>query len=140
MDMGVDPYLIAPTFLLGIGQRLVRKICKDSRKEILLEEKLKERITKDIEEIPSSIRKSIKIPSHIYQGVPSPKCPQGFKGRMGVYEIFSNSREMEKLIVTNPIEADIFKEARRQGMLTIHEDALIKLLDGEISIEEIDVI
>ena len=140
MDMGVDPYLIAPTFLLGIGQRLVRKICKDSRKEILLEGKLKERITKDIEEIPSSIRKSIKIPSHIYQGVPSPKCPQGFKGRMGVYEIFSNSREMEKLIVTNPIEADIFKEARRQGLLTMHEDALIKLLDGEISVEEIDVI
>lgn len=140
MDMGIDSYLIAPTFLLSIGQRLVRKICKDSRKEIPLEGKLKERIMKDVEGISPSIRKGIKIPSHIYQGIPSSKCPQGFKGRIGAYEIFSNSREMEKLIVENPIEADILKEARRQGMITMHEDALIKLLDGEISIEEIDAI
>ncbi len=140
MDMGVDPYLIAPTFLLAIGQRLVRRFCADSKKEIPVTGKLKEKIHRLFMDIPQEVKKNLKIPEHIYQGLPTPSCPQGFRGRVGVYEIFSNSKEMERLIVSNPIEANIFDEARRQGMLTMKEDALIKLLDGEISIEEIDVI
>ena len=140
MDMGVDPYLIAPTFLLAIGQRLVRRFCADSKKEIPVTGKLKEKIHRLFMDIPQEVKKNLKIQEHIYQGLPTPSCPQGFRGRVGVYEIFSNSKEMERLIVSNPIEANIFDEARRQGMLTMKEDALIKLLDGEISIEEIDVI
>lgn len=138
VDMGVDPYLIAPTFLLAVGQRLVRKLCKDSTREVPITGKLKEKINKEMADMPLSIKKSLKIPSHIYQGIPSPKCPQGFRGRTGVFETLSNTKELEKIILTNSFEDEIFKEARRQERLTMREDALIKLFEGKISLEELD--
>ena len=138
MDMGIDPYLISPTFLLAIGQRLVRKLCKDSVKEIPIEGKLKEKITKELAGIPLQVKESLKIPEFVYQGVPSPSCPQGSKGRIGVFEILSNTNELENIILENPNEGGVFKEFRRQGGLTMREDALIKILKGDISIDELD--
>lgn len=138
IDMGIDPYLIAPTLLLSIGQRLVRTLCKGSTEEIIIDAKLKERIDLELAEVPDEIKKTIKIPANIYQGIPSPSCPQGSKGRMGVFEVLSKTKELEKVIITNPNEQDIMKEFRRQGMVTMKEDAVIKLLDGVIGIDELN--
>ena len=88
--------------------------------------------------IPSQIKESLKIPEFVYQGVPSQSCPQGSKGRIGVFEILSNTKELEKIILENPNEGEVFKEFRHQGGLTMREDALIKILKGDISIDELD--
>lgn len=136
IDMGVDPFLIAPTLLLAIAQRLVRTLCPDSRKEIPVAGAVKERIEKEMMDIPLEIKKNFKIPDKIYQGIPSAVCPQGAKGRIGVFEILRKTPELENIILTNPAEPEIMKEARRQNMFTIREEGLSKLFNGVIGFEE----
>lgn len=138
IDMGVDPFLIAPTLLMSIGQRLVRTLCPDSRKGIDFIGSTKDKILKEIKDLPPGLQEKFKIPDKIYQGIPSSVCPQGFRGRIGVFEILMKSSHLENIILTNPIETEIFKEARRQGMLTMKESAILKLFNGEIGIDEVD--
>ncbi|TSD02049.1 MAG: putative type II secretion system protein E [Parcubacteria group bacterium Athens0714_24] len=136
VDMGVDPFLIAPTILLAIGQRLARTLCPDSKKEIPLLGAAREKIEKEIADIPENIRKNIKTPDRIYQGVPSATCPKGARGRIGIFEILRKSPELENIILNKPIDVEIMKEARRQGMYTMREQGLMKLFEGIISFEE----
>jgi len=136
IDMGVDPFLIAPTLLLAIAQRLVRTLCPDSKKEIPLTGAIKERVEKEMMDIPLEIKKNFKIPDKIYQGIPSAVCPQGAKGRVGVFEILRKTPELENIILTNPAESEIMKEARKQGMFTIREEGLVRLFNGTIGFEE----
>lgn len=138
VDMGVEPFLIAPTLLLAIGQRLVRTLCPDSKKEIDFSGPIKEKILKDIKDLSPAIKDKFKIPEKVYQGVPSGTCPQGFKGRIGVFEILAKTPQLENIIFTNPIDAEIFKEARRQGMMTMKESGILRFFKGEIGIEEIN--
>lgn len=138
VDMGVEPFLIAPTLLLAIGQRLVRTLCPDSKKEIDFSGPVKEKILKDIKDLPPAVKDKFKIPDRVYQGVPSGTCPQGFKGRLGVFEILTKTPQLENIIFTNPVDAEIFKEARRQGMMTMKEAGILRFFNGEIGIEEIN--
>ncbi len=138
IDMGVEPFLIAPTLLLAIGQRLVRTLCPDSKKEIDFSGPVKEKILKDIKDLSPAIKDKFKIPEKVYQGVPSGTCPRGFKGRIGVFEILAKTPQLENIIFTNPIDAEIFKEARRQGMMTMKESGILRFFKGEIGIEEIN--
>jgi type IV pilus assembly protein PilB len=138
VDMGVDPFLLAPTILLAIAQRLVRTLCSDSRKEIPVLGPVKERVEKEMVDIPATIKRAIKIPEKIYQGLPSASCPQAARGRTGVFEILKRTPELENIILTNPVEAEIMKEGRRQGMLTMREEGLLKLFKGTIGFEELD--
>ena len=136
VDMGIDPYLIAPTLLMVIGQRLVRKLCPDSRKEKILEGAFKEIAQNELKNIPEEARKKIISFDRIYEGVSSPSCPMGSKGRMGIFEVMHKTPTMENIILTKPSEQDVMKELRKQGMTTIKEDGLIKTLNGLISFDE----
>lgn len=136
VDMGGDPFLIAPTVLLAIAQRLVRTLCPDSKKEIPMTAVVRARIEKEMADIPPEIKKQFKIPDKIYQGIPSAVCPQGAKGRTGVFEILKKTPELENIILTNPVDLEIMKEARRQNMFTIREEGLLKLFNGAIGFEE----
>lgn len=138
IDMGVDPFLIAPTLLLSIGQRLTRMLCTDSKKGIPFTGTIKERISRELEGLPINLKKNFKMPEEIYQGVPSATCAQGSRGRAGVFEILIKTPQLENVILANPTEPEIAKESRRQGMLTMKEAGILKLLKGEIGIEEID--
>ncbi|MCK6462380.1 MAG: GspE/PulE family protein [Candidatus Pacebacteria bacterium] len=136
IDMGVDPFLIAPTLLMAIGQRLVRSLCSDSRNEVALDRAMKEMINHEIKNMPEEARGKFKLPEKIYEGAISPTCPRGTKGRIGVFEVLYKTPELESIILNNPVEPEIMKEARRQGMLTMKEDGLMKMLNGAISFEE----
>ncbi len=138
VDMGIDPYLIPPTLRLAIAQRLLPTLCPDSRKPIPFKDTIKARFEKEIAEIPESTRKLIKLPAEIYEPFPSPRCPRGTMGRIAVYEVLKITKEMEQIILTNPTEPPIFKEARKQGMITMREDGIIKLLSGMIGYEELE--
>lgn len=138
VDMGVDPFLIAPTLVLAIGQRLVRTLCPDSRKNIPIVGVVKEKIEKELSGMPPAVKKSVKIPDSIYQGIPSSACPQGAKGRTGVFEVLERTSQLENIILSNPVEPEIFKEARRQEMITMREDALLKVLEGAVGLEELN--
>ncbi|OGF84983.1 hypothetical protein A2Z63_02585 [Candidatus Giovannonibacteria bacterium RIFCSPLOWO2_02_44_8] len=137
IDMGVEPYLIPPTLNLAIAQRLVRTLCQDSKKAMPLTGALKERIDNELKEISPEERKKIVYPKEIYQALPSATCPKGTSGRMAVFEVLAMSPELEKIILKSPTETDITAEARRQGMLTMREDGIMKVLQGKIGVEEL---
>jgi type IV pilus assembly protein PilB len=137
IDMGVDPFLIAPTLALAIGQRLVRTLCPESRRELKVEGSVKERLEKELAELPESVRRKIKMPREIYQALPSGTCPQGTRGRTAVFEVLSMTPELEALILKRPTESEILKEARRQGMITMREDGILKVLEGKVGFEEL---
>lgn len=137
IDMGVDPYLIAPTLSLAIGQRLVRTLCADSRDEIPVEGTVKEALTREIDGMPEEFRKHIKLPKAIYRGKPSANCPKGTRGRIAVFEVLSMTKELEKIVLENPAGSAIEAEAKRQGMITLRQDGILKVLDGKIGLEEL---
>ncbi|QQG45676.1 MAG: type II/IV secretion system protein [Candidatus Sungiibacteriota bacterium] len=139
IDMGVDPFLIPPTLILAAAQRLVRKLCPDSRKKIKLSGKIKDMVTRETEEAPAETREEIKKinASEIYQAETSPTCPKGTSGRTGIFEILSMTPELEKIILTSPSESKILEEAKRQGTSTMKQDGLVKVLKGIISLEDL---
>ena len=137
IDMGVDPYLIAPTLVLAIAQRLVKGSCEESKEPIPIEDSIKVMIDKQIDELPESRRKEIKSGKEVYRARKSPTCPGGTRGRIGVHEMFEINKDVERIILTNPSEIDIENHIRSAGMLNMKDDALIKAFEGVIPFEEV---
>ncbi len=137
IDMGVDPFLIPATLILAIGQRLVRTLCEESRKEIALEGAVREKVEAEIEKMPKEMRHDIAFPKHIYQALPSASCPKGTRGRIAVFEVLAMTAELERIILHEPSEANITAEAHRQGMITMRQDGIAKVFRGAIGLEEL---
>ena len=95
IDMGFDPYLIAPTLVMAIGQRLVRTLCEDSKEEVPLEGKVKETILKELEAMPEAARRKIKLPRVIYKPKISLTCPKGSSGRIAIFEVLEMTKNLE---------------------------------------------
>ncbi len=138
IDMGVDPYLIAPTLIMTVGQRLARTLCQDSKKELEVKDNLKTRLERELANVPSSIKEKIKMPAKIYQAMPSPTCPKGTRGRIGVFEVLLMNKEIENILLTNPVEEAILKAGRKEGMITMREDGVLKVLGGQVGLEELE--
>ena len=137
IDMGVDPFLIAPTLTLAIGQRLVRTLCPDSKKKVSLVGSVREKIDEEFKDMSESEKRQVKFPKEIYQALPSASCPKGTSGRIGVFEVLSMTPQLEKIILKVPTETEISAEARRQGMITMREDGILKVLSGRVGLEEL---
>lgn len=138
IDMGVDPFLLSPTLIMAIGQRLVRRLCSDSRKKTKILGKIKEIIAKETASMPEFAQAELKtLPTDVYQAESSASCPKGTRGRLGVFEVLSMTSELEKIILTGPSESKIQEEAKRQGMITMRQDGILKVLKGVISLEEL---
>ncbi|OGI90294.1 hypothetical protein A2911_01735 [Candidatus Nomurabacteria bacterium RIFCSPLOWO2_01_FULL_40_15] len=137
VDMGVDPYLIAPTLILSIAQRLARMTCPSSRKLVPMEESIKMQIENQMQDLPEEFKKEIKIKKEMYDTVPSSECPSGTRGRIAVFEMFEVDKEMQNAILKNPTNAEIYKIARKNGMLMMREDAMLKAVDGTIPFREV---
>lgn len=138
IDMGVDPYLIAPTLILTMAQRLVARICKDGGKPLPIEGGLAEMMEKQFSDLPEQFRKDIPKASEVLQASPTPECPKGTHGRMAVFEVFDIDKELQHIILKSPTEPEIWKYVRSRGMTTMKEDAIIKALNKEIPFEEIN--
>ncbi len=140
VDMGVDPYLIAPTLIASIGQRLVRRLCEGAGQEIPITESIRGIIDKEFVDLPEDVRKKLPPFDHLYRAAPSPDCPNGTRGRIGVFEILRMNKELEHTVLTTPVEEKIYEVARRGGMLTMREDALVKATKGQIPFEEVNTL
>jgi type IV pilus assembly protein PilB len=137
VDMGIDPYLIAPTLILSIAQRLVRMTCPDSKKLIPMDNSIKIQIEKQFEDLPEEFRKEIEIKDQMYEITPSPECPSGTRGRVAVFEILKIDSKIQEVILKNPIDSEIYKVARNDGMLTMREDAIVKAVNGIVPFTEV---
>jgi type IV pilus assembly protein PilB len=141
VDMGVDPYLIAPTLILAIAQRLVSAIYpKGSGKKVNLEGGLKVFVDEQFKDLPEQFKSKIGLTDSVYEAEPSDSSPSGKKGRMAVMEVLEMDKEFEELILKDPTEISISKLARSKGMITMREDALLKSMRGEIPFEEVNTL
>ncbi len=138
IDMGVDPYLIPPTLILGVAQRLVRKICPDSGEPVPIEGSTKAMLEKQFEDLPAEFRNEIPQAGEMLKIKPTTECPNGTKGREAVFEMFRMTKEIEEIILKNPVESEIYKIARSQGLITMKEDAIRKAMQKIIPFEEIN--
>jgi type IV pilus assembly protein PilB len=138
VDMGIDPYLIAPTLILSVAQRLVRMLCDDSKDPVPVSESWNEMIKKQFSDLPEEYRTQLKLGETIYRPKPSQTCPEGVRGRAAVLEILEVDKDIERVILKNPVEPEIWKVARSKGMLSMREDAILKALDGTIPFDEIN--
>ncbi|MBI4225184.1 MAG: type II/IV secretion system protein [Candidatus Sungbacteria bacterium] len=139
IDMGVDPFLITPTLILAIGQRLVRRLCPDSRKKVPLTGSIRDAILREIETMPEQVKQQTlaSLPEFIYQSEVSPTCPKGRRGRVGIFEMLSMTPQLEQIILSEASEANILNEAQRQEMLTLRQDGILKVLEGSIGYDDL---
>jgi type IV pilus assembly protein PilB len=138
IDMGVDPYLIAPTLVLAMAQRLVRKICPNSGTPEAISGSIQMMLEKQFATLPDEFKSRIPKAESVLRIQSSPECPNGTRGRTAVIETLEISPEIEKLILEDGSEADMYEIARKKGFVSMYEDALIKALNHEIPFEEVN--
>jgi type II secretory ATPase GspE/PulE/Tfp pilus assembly ATPase PilB-like protein len=138
--MGVDPFLIAPTLVLAIAQRLVGTFPEGANvgKPIPVEGSIKMMIDRQFSDLAPEFKKEIPFSDTVYSILPTPDCPKGTRGRTAVFEVFKMDKEIEAAILKSPTELEISALLRKKGMLTMKEDALIKAFQRIIPFEEVN--
>ncbi len=137
IDMGVDPYLIAPTLKLAMAQRLSRRLCAPGKK-VPVDESTRRMFDKEFETLPQQYRDRIPAFENIYHPEPTATCASGTKGRIAVMEVLEVDQDIQNLILNSGSEMDIYNVARNKGFMSLKEDAIIKALSGDIALEEVN--
>jgi len=140
VDMGVDPYLIAPTLIAAIGQRLVRKLCPGAESPVPVSESIKMLLEKEFEDLPQEAKTRLPKLDTFYEAKPTADCPNGTRGRLAVFEILRMDKDLEHVVLTEPVEEKVYAAARAKGMFTMREDAIIKALAKEIPFTEVNTL
>ena len=144
IDLGVNPKILVSALSISLAQRLVRKLCAFCKKEreLSLEEtktmrSILDGMTAEGKQI-SNYNLKPDGPFKVFDSVGCDKCNKtGFKGRIGIFEAIKTDEEIEKIIPENPSEREIKKVARTQGILSMRQDGLIKILNGVTSFAEV---
>lgn len=144
MDMGVQGFLIPPSLNLAMSQRLVRRLCTECRKEMEPSPKIKEVIVKELADLSEEGKKFLadfNIDTKEIKIWRAPGCKfcgqKGTKSRIAIHEALAMTPQLEKIIIEGVTEVKIAEEAKRQGMITMKQDGVIKVLQGLISFEEL---
>ena len=128
-EMGIEPFLTASAVTCVLAQRLARRLCPECKEEYTATEEALDRVGFPYE--PNN------LPT-LYKAVGCKKCNNiGYKGRMGIHEVFAMSEELERLTVENASGDDIKRQAVEEGMVTLRDDGFAKVAMGTTSIEEV---
>ena len=140
VDMGIRPFLIPSVLRVVISQRLIRTLCKTCKVKVRPSPKILSYLLEKIKSLPAHAKKDLKIedPISIYEAKGCEECNfTGYKGRSGLYEVLSMNQPLAELIIKGAGEGVILKEAQKQGMLTMEQEGILKILNGETTIEEV---
>jgi type IV pilus assembly protein PilB len=140
ISMGVKPFLLAPSLNAIIGQRLARRIHEDCKQETQIEPPQLEFIKKVTALIPEASGEVVAPESEwkFYKGAGCEKCNNtGYKGRLGIYEILTMSDEIKASLSEKISEYEVRELAKKQGMTTMQQDGVLKVLDGLTTVDEI---
>ncbi|MFI5240543.1 MAG: GspE/PulE family protein [Candidatus Saccharimonadia bacterium] len=153
LDMGVEPFLISSTVNTAIGQRLVRKVCDNCKEEyessMAETESIKKALSGALPKTKEEVKEKAEVAGYdslpladqnaytLYKGKGCSECQNGFKGRMGIYEVFGMTPAMEKLLVAHATTTEIQDQAQKDGMLTMKQDGYLKALAGLTTLEEV---
>jgi len=139
LHLKVNPRLIAPSVNAIIAQRLVRRLCEHCKEEYAPAQETVEKIKKVLSKVPKN--NAIEIPKEIKNLYRSKGCPKcnfiGYSGRIGVFELFTITSSIEKIILGDTSSLKVMAAAREDGMITMQEDGILKALDGVTSLEEV---
>jgi len=140
LDLGIDAFLLPSALNLMIAQRLARRLCPECKKRVQASEKEQEIIDEIVASLPKETKEKLPYhkPYYIYKSKGCATCNnKGYLGRIGIFEIMKMTFELEQIILSQPSQEKLFAEAKRQGMITLQQDGIIKVLEGEVSLEEI---
>jgi len=140
VDLKIQPYLIPSTLILALAQRLVRRLCPDCRRQIPAQGYLKEKIISEFNAIPEISREGMALsdPIMIWEPVGCSKCKrQGFSGRVGIFETLEMTAELGEIVLKNLSDSVLGAEARRQGLITMRQDGVLKAMKGMTTMEEV---
>jgi len=140
IDLGTDPSSIASALKMSVGQRLVRKICKECAvMEKPSADELAE-LKKGLKGLPKEIEvpdlSDVKIAKASEKGCTACNLT-GYKGRKGLYEVFLVDSELERFILTNPAESSLKELAIKKGMITMYQAGLLEVALGNTTLEEV---
>ncbi|HSX16348.1 MAG TPA: GspE/PulE family protein [Candidatus Saccharimonadales bacterium] len=153
LDMGVEPFLIASTVHTVIGQRLVRRIGdaketyqSDAAETAAIKEALGPMLPDAKEKVEAYAKdlgyKTLPLSTDtaytLTKGVDSPDTPGGYKGRLGIYEVFDISEAIQDLILKHAASSEIQLQAQKEGMITMRQDGYLKALNGQTTVKEVN--
>jgi len=139
IDMGVEPFLIPSSLTMVLAQRLVKKLCNYCKTPMKPIGKIKDLINEAVSVFSAEELKEFNIDQRqLFESKGCKKCAgKGTKGRVAIYEILVMTPQLEEIILTEPSSSKIEAEAKRQGMISMKHDGIIKALQGAVSLEEV---
>ena len=153
LDMEVEPFLIASTVRTVIGQRLVRRLAQEKEAYVSTIPERAAIVDSIGELLPKSADKTDEAAADLgykylpladekaytlFKGVETEDNIAGYKGRMGLYEVFNVSEEIQRLIINHATSGEIQRQAQSEGMITMRQDGYLKALAGLTSLEEVN--
>lgn len=154
LDMGIEPFLIASTVHTVIGQRLVRRIDPKVKESYECDATEAEAIHTSIDHLLPEKDADVKAACEdlgyenlplraqnaytLYKGKDSPDSPGGYRGRMGLYEVFEITEDIQQLILKRSTSTEIQNAAQELGMINMREDGYLKALAGYTTINEVN--
>lgn len=141
LSMGVKPFLLAPALNAVIGQRLVRRLCPDCSVPLTLRPGQFEEVKRVLAAISPKSGVHVDLNNLVFKG-PGAGCKTcnnlGYKGRVGIYEIFTMTKEIEQEVLSREVSEFMIQDmAVKEGMLTMAQDGLLKALEGKTSVDEV---
>lgn len=141
LDMGAEPFLLVSSLNCVVGQRVLRKVCKDCVGEMEIPEDKLQELKKTLGPIFNMIEDKFKKDGRkisLPKIVGCEKCNNtGYMGRIAIYEVMPITERLSKLIVEKAAASDIQKQAMEEGMLTMKQDGYVKALEGVTSMDEV---
>jgi type IV pilus assembly protein PilB len=138
LDMGIEPYLIAPTLIATIGQRLSRKIADGCAVPMEMNTGLTAVVKESFNDLPDIFKSKLPLDKPLHEAKPNEGSVTGLKGRVPVFEVLTFTDEIQDAVLHSKGEEEIWKLARANGMVTMKEDAVLKCLEGLIPFTEIN--
>ncbi|MDI9325319.1 MAG: GspE/PulE family protein [Alphaproteobacteria bacterium] len=136
INFGIDPFLLAPTLSLVVGQRMMRRLANAGR-DIPLTPTMQKSIEKQFEHVPEAYRSAIPPMKSFKEALPGAESSTGLKGRLGAFEVLDITDEIRDAILANASESKIEELAVKNGMYTLGQDAIIKGLQGFVPYTEV---
>ncbi|MGC9611117.1 MAG: GspE/PulE family protein [Minisyncoccia bacterium] len=143
VDLGVPTFLLSSALNMMLAQRLVSRLCPECKKPETPSDELQKIIKEALGSLPDILKSNLKYkaPYSVFKAGNDPECKtckgKGTSGRVAMIEIFKMTRELSNIVSKGVDENAIADEAKRQGMVTLRQDGILKALNGEVMLEEV---